>query len=149
MSQENVLVVDDEEVIRDVCRQILTRDGYFVTTAASGREALHLVSENEYDAVITDIMMPDMSGLELLEVKKSTNLDVGTIVITGLGTFDMATQSDRPGAHHGDRFAETQIGQFQRVQHDGDGLDGRRRLERHLVGNLQHVFRRSERVLPQ
>ncbi len=98
MSQENVLVVDDEEVIRDVCRQILTREGYFVTTAASGREALHLVSENEYDAVVTDIMMPDMSGLELLEVIKSTNLDVGTIVITGLGTFDMATQSDRLGA---------------------------------------------------
>lgn len=98
MSDQNVLVVDDEEVIRDVCSQILTGDGYSVTTAASGKEALHLVSENNYDAVVTDIMMPDMSGLELLEVIKSTNLDVSTVVITGLGTFDMATQSDRLGA---------------------------------------------------
>ena len=98
MSQQNVLVVDDEEVIRDVCEQILACEGYTVTTAASGKEALHLVSENDYDAVVTDIMMPDMSGLELLEVIKSTSLDVSTIVITGLGTFDMATQSDRLGA---------------------------------------------------
>jgi DNA-binding NtrC family response regulator len=98
MSQENVLVVDDEAVIREVCEQILTGEGYFVTTAASGKEALHLVSEYEYDAVVTDIMMPDMSGLELLEIIKSTSMDLSTIVITGLGTFDMATQSDRLGA---------------------------------------------------
>jgi len=98
MSQVNILVVDDEEVIREVCQQILAAEGYSVTIAGSGREALQLVSENEYDAVVTDIMMPDMSGLELLEVIKSTSLDVKTVVITGLGTFDMATQSDRLGA---------------------------------------------------
>lgn len=98
MTEENVLVVDDEAVIRDVCEQILESEGYTVTTAASGKEALHLVSEHKYDAVVTDIMMPDMSGLELLEVIKRTSMDVSTIVITGLGTFDMATQSDRLGA---------------------------------------------------
>ena len=98
MSEQNVLVVDDEEVIRDVCTQILSAEGYSVTTAASGKEALHLVSENNFDAVVTDIMMPDMSGLELLEVIRSMGIDVSTIVITGLGTFDMATQSDRLGA---------------------------------------------------
>ncbi len=98
MSQERILVVDDEEVIREVCEQILIAEGYAVTIAASGKKALHLVSENNFDAIVTDIMMPDMSGLELLEVIKSTNLDVSAIVITGLGTFDMATQSDRLGA---------------------------------------------------
>ncbi|MHB8922247.1 MAG: response regulator, partial [Thermoleophilia bacterium] len=51
MTEQNVLVVDDEDVIRDVCFQILTADGYAVTTAASGKEALHLVSEHVYDAV--------------------------------------------------------------------------------------------------
>ncbi len=98
MSNMNVLVVDDEEVIRDVCTQILESEGYEVTTASNGREALHEVSENEFAVVVTDIMMPDMSGLELLEVIKSTSLDISTVVITGLGTFDMATQSDRLGA---------------------------------------------------
>ena len=98
MSEAKVLVVDDEEVIRDVCSQILEAEGYSVTTATSGKEALSAVSENSLDIIVTDIMMPDMSGLELLEVIKSTNLDVCTVVITGLGTFDMATQSDRLGA---------------------------------------------------
>lgn len=98
MSEENVLVVDDEAVIRNVCEQILEGEGYAVTTAASGKEALRLVSEHSFDAVVTDIMMPDMSGLALLEVIKRTSMDVSTIVITGLGTFDMATQSDRLGA---------------------------------------------------
>lgn len=99
MTAEKVLVVDDEEVIRDVCAQILTNEGYEVATASSGKQALRMVSEITYDAVVTDIMMPDMSGLELLEILRSTNLDVCMIVITGLGTFDMATQSDRLGAH--------------------------------------------------
>lgn len=98
MSAEKVLIVDDEEVIRDVCAQILANEGYEVATASSGKEALHMVSETTYDAVVTDIMMPDMSGLELLEILRSTSLDVCSIVITGLGTFDMATQSDRLGA---------------------------------------------------
>lgn len=94
----NVLVVDDEEVIRDVCTQILESEGYQVTTACNGREALHKVSENQFDVVVTDIMMPDMSGLELMEVIKSTSLNLSMVVITGLGTYDMATQADRLGA---------------------------------------------------
>lgn len=98
MNAKKVLVVDDEEVIRDVCVQILEAEGYLVTTACNGREALHQVSEKPFDVVVTDIMMPEMSGLELLEVLKSTSLNLCTVVITGLGTFDMATQSDRLGA---------------------------------------------------
>lgn len=98
MAGEMILVVDDENVIRDVCTQILRDEGYRVMSASSGMEALRLVSEHVFDAVITDIMMPEMSGLELLEVIKRTSLDIKPIVITGLGTFEMATQSDRLGA---------------------------------------------------
>ncbi len=98
MIDESILVVDDEEVIRDVCTQILAEEGYDVTTASTGKQALHLVSSKRFDAVITDIMMPDMSGLDLLEIIKKAGMDISTIVITGLGTFDMATQADRLGA---------------------------------------------------
>ena len=98
VSKKNVLIVDDEEVIRDVCVQILSAEGYEVSTAASCEEALRLISEHVYDAMVTDIMMPEMSGLELLEILRSSNLDMRTVVITGLGTFDMATQTDRLGA---------------------------------------------------
>lgn len=100
MAGEKILIVDDEEVIRDVCSQILEGEGYCVTTACSGMEALRLVSDggNPFDAVVTDIMMPDMSGLELLEIIRKTSMDISPVVITGLGTFEMATQSDRLGA---------------------------------------------------
>jgi DNA-binding NtrC family response regulator len=98
MSGEKILVVDDEDVIRDVCCQILEDEGYEVETASSGVEALRLVSDEPFDAVITDIMMPDMSGLEFLEIIKRTSMDICSVVITGLGTFEMATQSDRLGA---------------------------------------------------
>lgn len=98
MENESVLVVDDEEVIRDVCTQILESEGCMVTTASSGQEALQLVDENDYDAVVTDIMMPDMSGLELLEAIADRKQEMGAVVITGLGTFEMATQSDMMGA---------------------------------------------------
>ncbi len=98
MIDESILVVDDEEVIREVCTQILEGEGYKVTTASTGKQAIHLVGSRHFDAVITDIMMPDMSGLDLLEIIKKAGMDISTIVITGLGTFDMATQSDRLGA---------------------------------------------------
>lgn len=98
MAGEKILIVDDEEVIRDVCLQILRDEGYRVMAASSGMEALRMVSENVFDAVVTDIMMPDMSGLEFLEVIKQTSLEISSIVITGLGTFEMATMSDRLGA---------------------------------------------------
>ncbi|MHB0914679.1 MAG: response regulator [Thermoleophilia bacterium] len=98
MSNGRILVVDDEAVIRDVCSQVLENLGYLVVTAGSGREALRLVSEDSFDVVVTDIMMPDMSGLELLEIIKRTSLEIQPVVITGLGTFEMATQADRLGA---------------------------------------------------
>lgn len=98
MTDDKILVVDDEEVIRDVCVQILEADGRNVTTASSAAEALRLCSGNDYDLVVTDIMMPDMSGLELLEAIAVENQGLGAVVITGLGTFEMATRSDRLGA---------------------------------------------------
>ena len=83
---------------REVCAQILIAEGYTVTTAASGKEAVELVKKHVFDAVVTDIMMPDMSGLELLEIVNKGNEEVCTVVITGLGTYEMATQSGRLGA---------------------------------------------------
>lgn len=98
MNNESVLIVDDEEVIRDVCAQILEAEGCRVTTAATAHEALRLVEQDSFDAVVTDIMMPDMSGLELLQAIAGKGGSVGTVVITGLGTAEMANRSNRLGA---------------------------------------------------
>lgn len=98
LKDERVLIVDDEEVIRDVCAQILEAEGCRVTTAATASEALRLVDENSFDAVVTDIMMPDMSGLELLQAITGRDSAMGTVVITGLGTAEMAGRSESLGA---------------------------------------------------
>lgn len=98
LKDERVLIVDDEEVIREVCAQILEAEGCRVTTAATADEALRLVDENSFDAVVTDIMMPDMSGLELLQALAGKDGTMGTVVITGMGTSEMASRSDSLGA---------------------------------------------------
>ncbi len=93
MSGEKILVVDDEEMIRDLCLHILTAEGYQVTTAPNGAVAFDTLSRNEIDMLVTDIKMPGMDGLELFERVKQLNQDIVTIFITGHGTLDTAIES--------------------------------------------------------
>ncbi len=93
MSSEKILIVDDEEMIRDLCSHILTAEGYQVTTAANGAVALEELARSDMDLLITDIKMPGMDGLELFERVKQKNQDIVTIFITGHGTLDTAIES--------------------------------------------------------
>ena len=93
MAGEKILVVDDEEMIRDLCYHILTAEGYQVTTAQNGRTAIEELNRNMTDLLITDIKMPGMDGLELFEQVKGLNQDIVTIFITGHGTLDTAIES--------------------------------------------------------
>jgi putative nucleotidyltransferase with HDIG domain len=93
MSGEKILIVDDEEMIRDLCYHILTAEGYQVTTASNGTEAYEELSRNDMDMLVTDIKMPGMDGLELFERVKQLNQDIVTIFITGHGTLDTAIES--------------------------------------------------------
>jgi putative nucleotidyltransferase with HDIG domain len=93
MSGEKILVVDDEEMIRDLCCHILTSEGYQVTMAANGTAAFEALSRNDMDLLVTDIKMPGMDGLELFERVKQLNQDIVTIFITGHGTLDTAIES--------------------------------------------------------
>ena len=93
MAGEKILVVDDEEMIRDLCYHILTAEGYQVITASNGAAAYEELSRNDMDMLITDIKMPGMDGLELFERVKQLNQDIVTIFITGHGTLDTAIES--------------------------------------------------------
>jgi len=93
MSGEKILVVDDEEMIRDLCYHILTAEGYQVTTASNGTAAFEELTRNDVDMLVTDIKMPGMDGLELFERVKQLNQDIVTIFITGHGTLDTAIES--------------------------------------------------------
>ena len=93
MSGEKILVVDDEEMIRDLCSHILSAEGYQVTTASNGTAAFEELKQNDMDMLVTDIKMPGMDGLELFERVKELNQDIVTIFITGHGTLDTAIES--------------------------------------------------------
>ncbi len=93
MSGEKILVVDDEEMIRDLCNHILSAEGYQVTVASNGAAALEALDRDDMDLLVTDIKMPGMDGLELFERVKQLDQEIVTIFITGHGTLDTAIES--------------------------------------------------------
>jgi DNA-binding response OmpR family regulator len=94
-----ILVVDDEGAIRYSISKTLQRVGYQVHTAASGEEALEMMSNQEYDVVLTDIRMPGLTGVELLAEIKLQAPDAVVILLTGYASLETAIESLRLGAH--------------------------------------------------
>ncbi|CAB5079357.1 Adenylate cyclase (EC [Olavius algarvensis associated proteobacterium Delta 3] len=90
--EETVLLVDDEEDIREVLRFFLSEIGYSVLTAASGKKALEIVCSDHPPVVLCDIKMPEMNGIELLRKIKSESPDTEVIMITGHGDMALAVQ---------------------------------------------------------
>ena len=91
-----ILVIDDEAAIRRILREILEHEQYQVDDAASAVDALPLVKENEYDAILCDIKMPQMDGIEFLEEAKKIS-DAPIIMISGHGTIDTAVEAIKKG----------------------------------------------------
>ena len=98
MKQYSILVVDDEESLRDICREVLERAGYTVLLAENGRQALTILEEESVDLVLTDLRMPQMGGIELLQTAKERNLDAEFLIMTGFGTIETAIESMKRGA---------------------------------------------------
>ncbi|GMV36616.1 MAG: transcriptional regulator [Fimbriimonadales bacterium] len=94
-----ILVVDDEQNIRRILQAALERDGYRVLTAESGLVALDMIKSEPVDLIITDVMMPDMDGVELLSHISETLPDAAIILITAYGTIPQAVSAIRMGAH--------------------------------------------------
>jgi len=93
-----ILVVDDEEIIRDSLFYILEKEGYEVDKAENGKTAYDKMIANHFDLVITDIEMPVMRGTELLEKIKTLNVQTSVIVITAFGSLETAITALRNGA---------------------------------------------------
>jgi len=94
-----ILVVDDDESLRTVVSQVLTEDGHEVTTARSGEEALEVFRKDPYPLVITDIVMENMSGMELLQSVKQLRPDTQVIIMTSHATLDTTVFAIRAGAY--------------------------------------------------
>ncbi len=93
-----ILVVDDEEIIRDVLSQLLHAEHYAVDLALNGAEAVEMVREKEYGAVLLDLMMPEMDGLQVLEEFKKIERAPATIVLTAYASIDRAVKATKLGA---------------------------------------------------
>src|SRR5256885_4837290 len=98
MEPAKILVVDDESAILRLLREALTQWGYQVTAASSGAEALQALRGDMFDAVISDIRMPDMNGLELLKEIKRHDESVEVVMMTGYPTIASAVEALKEGA---------------------------------------------------
>jgi len=94
----SVLVIDDEEIMREVLDALLTREGYDVRLAEGGPEGLELARSMPFDAAVVDVMMPTMDGLAVLDELKKLDDDMAVIMITALASVDTAVAAMKHGA---------------------------------------------------
>lgn len=99
MEQEKIVVVDDEEAVRNLLKRILEGAGYRVTTAANGQEALYLLSLEEAKVILLDIKMPVMTGIEVLSKLNAEWLDFCAIMISAVSDIQTAVDTLKLGAY--------------------------------------------------
>ena len=100
MSQKaTILVIDDEEAMRDSCSQVLNKDGYMTETAEDGHSGLRKIKEVKPDLVLIDLKMPGMGGMELLEKIGQIDPDIISVVITGYATIESAVEAMKLNAY--------------------------------------------------
>ena len=93
-----LLIVDDEEIMRTFLNEVLREEGYEIQLAASGREAVDLLSASTFDVVLTDIVMPELDGLGVVAATKELPYEVDVIVMTGYASMETAVESMKLGA---------------------------------------------------
>lgn len=94
-----ILIVDDDDVCRELLKGAIDSESVEIALAADGMEALQYLRENPVDILITDLNMPHMDGLELLREAGRIHADILTIIITGYGTLESAIAAIRRGAY--------------------------------------------------
>lgn len=92
------MVVDDEQIVQESVRRILEEKGFKVDTASRVEQALDLLKKTKYDLILTDLMMPDQNGMELVEAVARDYPDTGVIMFTGYPSIDSAVDSIKLGA---------------------------------------------------
>ncbi|MGQ9603805.1 MAG: sigma-54-dependent transcriptional regulator [bacterium] len=98
MANEKILVVEDEEGMREFLKILLGKERYEVVTCASATEAMEKIKEEDFSVVVTDMKMPGMDGLELLEAVKQTDPLIPVILMTGYASMESAIEALNKGA---------------------------------------------------
>lgn len=99
MDIERILVVDDEESVRKMIAVLLQKEGYQVSSAKDGKDALELLDESGFDLVLCDVRMPGMDGLELLDRAQVAYPGTTIVMMSAFGTVDLAVEAMKAGAY--------------------------------------------------
>jgi DNA-binding NtrC family response regulator len=94
----NILIVDDEQSYRQLLSLVFEGDGHTLRTAMNGREALAMIQAEPADVVISDVKMPDMDGIEMLQALRETHPDLGVILMTAFASVETAREAFKLGA---------------------------------------------------
>jgi DNA-binding NtrC family response regulator len=100
MAEGRILIIDDEDSIRDYLSMMLEREGYEVSASEDGKRALKLNAKKSYDVVITDIQLPGMSGIDILTKLRETDPTLPVIIITGHASQESAIEALNMGAYY-------------------------------------------------
>ena len=159
----NLLVVEDDPDFRETCTRWMTRKGHRVEAAANGHEALEVCDRKVFDVAIVDMNMPGLSGLELLERMKSTQIETEVIILTGQGTIESAVNAMKLGASDYltkpfplDELEQRCMMSWERARLNKENRQLRAIIERsqptvRIIGDsfrMREVFRLIERVAP-
>lgn len=97
-TEQIILIVDDEEGLREGLGKLLEEEGYGVLSAETGEEALEILQQSHIDLVLTDMRMPGMGGIELLKKIRELYEDIGVIILTGYGQIESYIEAMNFGA---------------------------------------------------
>ena len=98
MSKGKILVIDDEDIVRLSCSRSLVPEGYELKMANNGPEGLKMLEDEGFDLVLTDLKMPNMDGIEVLETIKKKWPKTDVVIVTGYQTVETAVKAIKIGA---------------------------------------------------
>jgi DNA-binding NtrC family response regulator len=96
--ESKILIADDEEPILFGLTELIKEEGYQVSAARNGQEALDKLKKDDFDLLLADLKMPKLDGLQILEAIKKENVLTEVIIITGKGSIDTAVEARKAGA---------------------------------------------------
>lgn len=97
---KKILIVDDQPGIRIVLQEVLKNEGYEIQTAGSGLEAIELIKNEDFDALLTDMKLPGMNGVEILQHASDLNKKFVIMMMTAYGEQELVDQAKSLGAAH-------------------------------------------------
>jgi two-component system response regulator PilR (NtrC family) len=157
----HLLVVDDELSMREVLEYMLTKEGYQVTCAENGRNAIALLEKERFDLLLCDIKLGDISGLDVLRASKKTNQDTVVILISAYASTETAVEAMNEGAYDyvpkpfdKDELLQTiaKALDLKTIEHEKEILDDQLKQNLHfglLVGNsaaMKHIYKLIQQV---